>query len=96
MINACEEANVGWFSYLSLTTIIEPLKFIRIWMLSYGQAKFLNQIWTHKIVATSTINDGENTTTLHNEIHMEQIVVLDLYLFFMPHIWTEHYTRRLG
>ena len=45
------------------------------------QAKPLNQIWTHQIMATPAINDSVNTITLHNKIHVDQIVVLDLHLF---------------
>jgi hypothetical protein len=45
-------------------------------MLSCGQAKLLNHLNIHQVVAATTINDGMYTAVLNNEEHVEEVVAL--------------------
>jgi hypothetical protein len=46
-----------YFCYLYLTIVVKPLNVIRMWMLLLGQAKLLDHLKIHQIVATTSIND---------------------------------------
>jgi hypothetical protein len=47
-------------------------------MLSCGQAKLLNHLNVHQVVAATTINDGMYTTILDDEEHVEEVVALSI------------------
>ena len=62
--------------YVNLAGIIEPLNVVWMWPWLCGQAKLLDQIGTHQIVATSAINNNTCTPILDGEESLEQIMVL--------------------
>ena len=51
-----------------------------IWMgvWAFGQAKLLDQIWTHQIIVTTSINDDKRSPVVDDEENLEQIVALKL------------------
>jgi hypothetical protein len=64
------------FCYLELTAVVKPLNVIRVGMLSCGQAKLLDQLNIHQVVAATTVNDGMYTAVLDDEEHVEEVVAL--------------------
>jgi hypothetical protein len=51
---------------------------VRMWMWLCGQAKLLDQIRTHQIVAAPSINNHTCSTVLDDEENLEQAVALKL------------------
>jgi hypothetical protein len=47
-----------------------------MWMWSCGQAKLLDQIGTHQVVAASSINNHTRASVLDDEESLEQVVAL--------------------
>jgi hypothetical protein len=47
-------------------------------MLSCGQAKLLDHLNVHQVVAATTVNDGMYTTVLDDEEHVEEVVALSV------------------
>jgi hypothetical protein len=58
---------------LTLPLLLNPLNVIRMGMLSCCQAKFLDHLNVHQVVAATTINDGKYTIVLDNEEHVEKV-----------------------
>jgi hypothetical protein len=55
---------------------MDPLNVLWMWLWTCGQAKLLDQIWTHQIIAASTINNNTCTPILDGEESLEQIMAL--------------------
>jgi hypothetical protein len=47
-------------------------------MLSCGQAKLLDHLNVHQVVAATTVNDGMYTTVLDDEEHVEEVMALSV------------------
>jgi hypothetical protein len=47
-----------------------------MWMLPHGQAKLLDHLNIHQIVAATSINDCMHTTVLDDKKHVEKVVTL--------------------
>jgi hypothetical protein len=47
-----------------------------MWMLPHGQAKLLDHLNIHQIVAATSINDCMHTTVLDDKQHVEKAVTL--------------------
>jgi hypothetical protein len=47
-------------------------------MLSCGQAKLLDHLNVHQVVAATTVNDGMYTAVLDDEEHVEEVVALSV------------------
>jgi hypothetical protein len=58
-------------SYLSLTTVVEPLNVVRISVSTCRQANLCHKIGTHQIVAASSIDDGTNVAIFDDEENLE-------------------------
>jgi hypothetical protein len=58
-------------SYLGLTTIVEPLNVVWMGVSTCHQANLCHKISTHQIVATSSIDDGANTTIFDDKENVE-------------------------
>jgi hypothetical protein len=78
MVRANRKMHPCCFCYLELTAIVEPLNVIRVGMLSCGQAKILDQLNVHQVVAATTVNDGMYTVVLDDEEHVEEVVALSV------------------
>jgi hypothetical protein len=54
--------------YLGLTTVAEPLNVVWMGMRACSQTNFCHKIFTHQVVATSSINDcvDEQSLTIRN------------------------------
>jgi hypothetical protein len=66
------------FCYLELTAVVKPLNVMRVGMLSCGQAKLIDHLNVHQVVAATTVNDGMYTAALDNEEHVEEVVALSV------------------
>src|SRR5512141_1228687 len=49
---------------------------VRVWMCTCSQAKLLDQIRTHQVVAATSINDHTCTTVVDDEKNLKQIMAL--------------------
>ena len=78
MVRANRKMHPCCFCYLELTAVVKPLNVIRVGMLSCGQAKLLDQLNVHQVVAATTVNDGMYTTVLDDEEHVEEVVALSV------------------
>jgi hypothetical protein len=67
-----------YFCYLELTAVVKPLNVIRVGMFSCGQAKLLDHLNVHQVVATTTVNDGMYTVVLDDDEHVEEVVALSV------------------
>jgi hypothetical protein len=47
-----------------------------MWMLPRGQAKLLDHLNIHQIVAATSVNDCMHTAVLNNKKHVEKVVTL--------------------
>jgi hypothetical protein len=54
------------------------LNVIRVGMLSCGQAKLLDHLNVHQVVAATTVNDGMYMAVLDDEEHVEEVVPLSV------------------
>jgi hypothetical protein len=64
--------------YLDLTTVVESLNIVWMWMGSRSQAKLLDYLTVYQVVAVTTIDDGENMTIVNDEEDVKQVVALNL------------------
>jgi hypothetical protein len=78
MVRADRKMHPYYLCYLELTVVVKPLNVIRVGMLSCGQAKLLDHLNVHQVVAATTINDGMYTTVLDDEEHVEEVVALSV------------------
>jgi aconitase A len=65
-------------SYISLTTIVEPLNVVRMSVGMCRQANLCDKISTDQIVAASSIDDGTNAALFDDEENLEQVMLLKL------------------
>src|SRR5581483_9333378 len=49
---------------------------VRMWVLSCGQAKLLDQVGTHQVVAATRINNNARSSIVDDEESLEQVVAL--------------------
>src|SRR5581483_684381 len=49
---------------------------VRMWVLSCGQAKLLDQVGTHQVVAATRINNNVRSSIVDDEESLEQVVAL--------------------
>jgi hypothetical protein len=61
-----------YFCYLYLTVVVKPLNVIRMWMLPRSQAKLLDHLNIHQIVAATSVNDCMHTAVLDDKKHVEK------------------------
>ena len=62
--------------YLDLTIVVEPLNMIWMWMCSRSNAKLLDYLSVHQIVAATTVDDGKDSTLVDDEEGVKQVVLL--------------------
>jgi hypothetical protein len=58
-------------SDLGLTTIVEPLNVVWMSVSMCRQANLCHKIYTHQIVAATSIDDGMNVTIFDDEENLE-------------------------
>jgi hypothetical protein len=58
-------------SYLVLTTTVEPLNVVWMGVTTCRQTNLYHKIFTHQVVATSSIDDGANKATFDDEENLE-------------------------
>jgi hypothetical protein len=68
--------NLHSLCYLCFTGIIQPLNVVRMWVWACGQAKLLDQIRTHQVIAATGVNDNARSPIVDDEESLEQIVAL--------------------
>jgi hypothetical protein len=73
-IGTNEKMNPHSLCYLCFTGIIQPL--VHMWVWASGQAKLLDQIRTHQVIAATGVNDNTCSPIVDDEESLEQIVVL--------------------
>jgi hypothetical protein len=78
MIRANGKMHSSSLRYLDLTTVVEPLNIIWMWMCSRSQAKLLDYLTVHQVVVDTTVDGGENTTIVDDEEDVKQVVALNL------------------
>jgi hypothetical protein len=78
MVRANRKMHPCCFCYLELTVVVKPLNVIRVGMLSCGQAKLLDRLNVHQVVAATIVNDGMYTAVLDDEEHVEEVVALSV------------------
>jgi hypothetical protein len=62
--------------YLCFTGIIQPLNVVQMWVWACGQAKLLDQIRTHQVIAATEVNDNVHSSIVDDEESLEQNVAL--------------------
>jgi hypothetical protein len=78
MIRANGKMYPGSLCYLDLTTVVEPLNIVWMWVFSQSQAMLLDYLTVYQVVAATAIDDGENTIIVNDEEDVKQVVVLNL------------------
>jgi hypothetical protein len=77
MISANGKMYSSSLCYLHLTTVVEPLNIVWIWMCSRSQAKLLDYLTVYQVVADTVVDDIENMTIINDEEDVKQVVVLN-------------------
>jgi hypothetical protein len=77
-IGTNEKMNPHNLCYLCFTGIIQPLNVVWmwVWVWACGQAKLLDQIRTHQVVAATKVNDNTCSPIVDDQESLEQIVPL--------------------
>jgi hypothetical protein len=71
MISTNRKVDTCCISYLSLTTVVEPLNVVWMGVSTCRQDNLCHKISTHQIVATSSINDGAKVAIFDDEENLE-------------------------
>src|SRR5205809_7132807 len=73
--------------YLDFTAVVKPLNVVGVGVLARGQAKLLDHLGVHQIVATTSIDYGVHTAIFDDEKSVKQVV--PLYLVVGLHLGTQ-------